>query len=335
MLSALVVSFNQRELTLSCIHSLLGAFGTLHVKCELVVLDNGSTDGSCDAIRALDAPVTLVELHSNIGFAGAIAEGVRRTEGEWILLLNNDATIEAEAVAEMLAAGDSDSTIGAVAPTVLFADGSDRINSAGLEVDRLGVARDRLLGSTRNAAAHSHVTPVFGASGVAALLRRAMVEDAGGIDESLFMYLEDVDLAWRARARDWKAIHVGSAVVHHHHSRSAGHGSDFKYFHVGRNRVRVLAKNASRRQLALYGPAIVAYEIGYVAFVAITERTLAPLRGRLAGLSEWRSYRGDGGPRLALAELAPAFGLRAALGRRRVWAARSSTGRRRGPTARS
>jgi hypothetical protein len=87
---------------------------------------------------------------------------------------------------------------------------------------------------------------------------------------------------------------------------------------VGLNRVRTLAKNADSSQLRRYGVAAVGYDVAYIAYAAVTDRTLAPLRGRLQGLREWRAYRDAGTPRRPV-ELSPVAGLRAALSRRAVW----------------
>ena len=162
---------------------------------------------------------------------------------------------------------------------------------------------------------------MFGASGGASIMRRAMLDEVGGLDESFFLYLEDVDVAWRARIAGWRALYAPRALAHHHHSLTTKHGSPFKYYYVGLNRVRLLAKNASTRHLVLYGIPIVAYDAAYVLFALATDRTLAPLRGRLRGLREWRAYRVDP-PSAGTVTLEPVRGLRAALGRRRAWLAR-------------
>jgi GT2 family glycosyltransferase len=145
-----------------------------------------------------------------------------------------------------------------------------------------------------------------------------MLDDAGGFDESFFFAQEDADLAWRAQMRGWRCLYAPGAVMYHHHGSTARHGSDLKYFHVGLNRVRMLAKNADTRLLRRYGAAIVAYDLGYVVVAALTDRTLAPVRGRVQGLREWRTYRRAGADRRPV-ELAPVRGIRGALGRRAVW----------------
>lgn len=322
LVSAVIVNYNQREHTVRCVASALVALAAVDGRTEVVVVDNASADGTAAAIRERFPEVAVVENVRNAGFAGGAAEGMRRTTGRWILMLNNDATVDPGAVRAMLAAGEADPVVGSVAAKIVFADGSDRINSAGFEVDRLGVAVERALGQPAGTV-DGEPQAVFGASAGGALLRRTMVEETGGFDESFFLFLEDVDLAWRARLRGWRCVLVPQAVVHHHHSVSAGHGSDLKYFHVGRNRVRLLARNAPTRHLLRYGPAIVAYDLAYVAFAAVTDRTAAPLTGRLRGLREWRRYRTTGASRGA-AMLVPARGLGSARRRRAAWLSSSA-----------
>jgi GT2 family glycosyltransferase len=150
------------------------------------------------------------------------------------------------------------------------------------------------------------------------LLRRTMLDQIGGFDESFFFALDDADLAWRAQMLGWRCLYVPAAVVHHHHGATVGHGSSLKYFHVGLNRVRMLAKNADAAQLRRYGAAIVAYDVAYIVFAGLTDHTLAPLRGRVKGLREWPAYRRAGAARRPV-PLAPALGLRAALARRAAW----------------
>jgi GT2 family glycosyltransferase len=141
-----------------------------------------------------------------------------------------------------------------------------------------------------------------------ALYRRAMLDAVGGFDPSFFAFGEDADVAWRARMAGWTCLYVPEAVAYHHGSATAGEASPAKYFLVGRNRARLLAKNASTGQLLRWGWAIVLYDLAYVAFAAAADRTAAPLRGRLTGLREWRRYRRAGAPTRRAVPLAPPTG---------------------------
>lgn len=316
-LAAIVVNHRRPALLAECLVSLREALAEVAGTTELVVVDNGSGDGSVEYVRERHPEANLVALDENRGFAGAVNEGLRRSSGDWVLLLNNDATIERLAVRRLVEAGGLGADVGSVACQMRFA-GTDVLNSAGIGVDRLGVAYDRLLGEPVSASEREPVE-VFGASGGAAAYRRAMLEDIGGFDSSFFVYLEDADVAWRARSGGWRCLYQPAAVAHHRYSATSGHGSSFKYFHAGRNRVRLLAKNATRSQLARYGAHMLAYDLAYVAGVAVRDRTAAPLAGRIRGLREWRAYRSVSGARRPVA-LEPAHGIRGGLMRRRTWA---------------
>jgi GT2 family glycosyltransferase len=309
--SAIVVNHRREDLLSKCLTSLQAALAEVPGGGETIVVDNGSTDGSCDRVRREHPEATLIELRENRGFAPAVEEGRRHAGGEWLLLLNNDAEIEPGAAAELLRVGRSADDIGSVAAQLRFARRPPTINSAGLEIDRLGIAYDRLLGAPIGAAGHEP-REVFGASAGAALYSSAMLDQIGGFDTTFFAFVEDADVAWRARMRGWRSMFAPTAIVHHHHSATAQHGSALKHYHVGRNRVRLLAKNADSGLLRRYGPAMVAYDLAYVLAHALIDRTLAPARGRLAGLCEWRRYRRTGADSRRPVELSPVRGLRAA-----------------------
>ena len=324
--SAVVVNYRRPDMTVACLGALRAALDRVDGETEIVVVDNGSGDGSPQALRAACPEASVVELPENRGFPSGASEGIRRSTGEWVALINNDVLAEPDAVAAMLAATRGRPDVGSVAAQMRFADDPGVINSAGIGVDRLGIAYDRLLGGPVSAS-ETEPVEVFGASGGAALHRRAMLDAIGGMDETYFFALDDVDLSWRAQMAGWRCLYVPAAVVHHHHGATTAHGSDQKYFHVGLNRVRTLAKNADGRMLRRYGAAAVGYDLAYVAYVAATDRTLAPLRGRVQGLREWRRYRRLGRGRRAV-QLEPVAGLRAALGRKDVWRRHSGGGGR-------
>jgi GT2 family glycosyltransferase len=321
--SAVVVNYRKPDLLLACLESLGPALRRVTGETETIVVDNGSGDDSCTQVERSFLDTVLVALPENVGYPGAVNAGVSRASGEFLLVVNNDLVIEQDAVAELLEWARRRPDVGSLAAQMRFANGGGVLNSAGITVDRLGVSADRLIGEPVERSEEEPVE-VFGACGGAALYRRSMWEELGGLDESFFVFLEDVDLSWRAQMAGWRSLYVPSAVVHHHHSATAGHGSALKHWHVGRNRVRVLAKNMDGRALTRTLPRILLYDLGYVAYAAVADRTLAPLRGRVRGILEWREYRRRGDKRRAVA-LAPVSGLRAAL-RRRSATARSSVG---------
>jgi len=283
LLSAVVVTQRGGTLLDACLAALRAALAPLDA--ELLVVDNSSGGVAAEGARVLPQG-------RNVGFAGGVAAGLDAARGEWVLLVNDDAELEPGAAVALVGAAGGAPEVGSACGQVRFHARRDVINTAGLVIDRLGVAYDRLAGAP--AEDGGPVEEVFGASACVALYRRAMLDGIGGFDASFFAFGEDADVAWRARMAGWSCLYVPASVAYHHGSATAGQASAGKYFLVGRNRMRLLAKNATRGQLARWGWAMALYDLAYVAFVAATDRTSAPLRGRLAGLREWRSYRAVG-----------------------------------------
>ena len=294
LISVVVVAYRQREALLESLDALGRAAAALEARegrehaVELIVVDNGDL-AELVAEHRPDARVLRSE--GNAGFAAGAQAGIAAARGEWVALVNDDATLDPGALAALLDAGRSGQDVGAVAAQVRFRTAPEHINSAGIVVDSLGVASERLAGALASAAAEP--AEVFGASACVALYRRSMLDQLGGLDGRFFAYQEDVDLAWRARAAGWRAVYEPRAVALHLGSASTGEGSRRKYWLVGRNRVWLLARNATGGQLARALPGIALYDLAYIVYVALTDRTLAPLRGRLAGLRGWRAMRAE------------------------------------------
>ena len=316
-IDAIVVNRDRASLLLASLRSVQEAFAEADVRGEVIVVDNGSTDGSAELIERELESVRWIQLEGNNGFPAAVNAGLEQVSAEWVLLLNNDATIDAAAIRRIMER-PIPADVGTIAMQMRFSAQPGIVNSAGIGVDVLGVAYDRFLGCPADGPA-SRPAEVFGACAGAALFRRAMLEDIGRFDGGYFLYLDDADVAWRSRMAGWRALYAPDAVVWHDHSATTRHGSSFKYFHVGRSRVRLVAKNADRRHLLRYGLQMVAFDLAYVGFVAIVDRSFAPLRGRIAGLREWRAVRAETAPSRRPVQLDRRQGFGAALRRRRAW----------------
>lgn len=301
LVSIVVVAYRQREPLVECLRALQEAQAALQGPSELIVVDNGDL---AELVAEHRPDARVLRSDGNVGFAAGAQAGIEAAGGEWVALVNDDANVAPEALAALLETGRARDDVGAVAAQIRFRTRPDRINSAGIVVDSLGVASERFAGSPLAAA--SEAGEVFGASGCVALYRASMLAQLGGLDGRFFAYQEDVDLAWRARAAGWRAVYEPRALVAHLGSASTGEGSRRKYWLVGRNRMWVLARNMTGRQLARALPGIVLYDLAYVAYVALTDRTLAPLTGRLAGLRGWRAMRTERRTQRREVKLAPA-----------------------------
>jgi GT2 family glycosyltransferase len=175
-----------------------------------------------------------------------------------------------------------DERIGAVAGVLVFAHRPEVVASAGLRVGWDGVAVDARAGRPRSELPAAPVE-VFGASGGAALYRRGMLDEIGPFSSAYFFYLEDVDLAWRARLAGWRCLLAPQAVVRHVYSATAGQGSPFKSFHLARNRWLTLFLNLPAGLGLLCAPLILAYDLAACAY-GLFQRDYEVLKGRWAAL---------------------------------------------------
>ena len=316
LVSIVVVAYQHLEVLIECLEACTAAGGRVASDAELIVVDNGRM---AEHLRERFPQAHVIEPGRNTGFAGGVSLGIQAARGRWVALVNDDARVEPDALAVMIDAGERCDSVGSVAAQVRFIRSPTIINSAGVSVDGLGIATERLAGAPAGAA--DEPTEVFGATACCALYRRSMLEEIGGFDSRFFAYLEDVDVAWRASAAGWSCVYEPRAIALHHGSASSGHRSAAKYFLVGRNRVWLLARNATRGQLVRSLPGMLLYDSAYIVYVAVTDRTLAPLRGRLAGLRDWRTLRRETAGRRSAVALGGG-GWRAALAQHRAYRAR-------------
>jgi len=276
----IIVNWNGRRFLERCLQSV---FAQSFQDFEVVLVDNGSTDGSVAFVRERFSRVRLIENRENRGFGAANNQAIRATDSEFVVTLNNDTEVAPEWLDELVSAARTDQRVGACASRMLFAHHPDMINSAGIAVDRAGIAWD-WRGGERDDPHEREPVEIFGACAGAALYRRSMLEEIGMFDEDFFAYLEDVDLAWRAQWAGWRALSVPTARVLHYHSGTAVEGSPFKNRLLGRNKVWLIAKNYPWPQLLWYLPAILLYDMGSLPYTLIWRGNWAPLWGRFQGL---------------------------------------------------
>jgi len=261
---------------------------------EVIVVDNASTDGSAEALAAEYPEVRVLRLARNLGYAGGCNAGIRAARGRVLVLLNNDTEPEPDWLAELLAALDRHPRAGAAASRLMSWADRTLLNAAGDLFRANGLPDSRGVWQ-EYAPPWDREVMVFGASGGAAAYRREMLDDTGLLDERLFMYCEDVDLAWRAQLLGWGTVYAPRAVVYHH--MSATGGGPLSSYYVGRNTVWILVRNVPGSILRRNARAIVAaqWRIAREALHAWRgPAARARLRGQCAGVLtavRWLPYR--------------------------------------------
>lgn len=276
--SVVIVTWNGLHHLRRCLPALADQTG---VKFETIVVDNGSTDGSAEWIAEAYPQTVLKRLESNHGFAEANNIGFGLARADLIATLNNDAVPDRDWLHSLVQAASDHPEAGSFGSRIVLDRDPNIIDSAGVVTDVLGIAWDR---HNAEPAGVDAAGEIFGACAGAALYRKALLDETGGFDPAFFAYLEDVDLAWRARWLGWSARYVPEARVVHAHSATGTEESAFKTFHLGRNKVWTIAKNHPTHALLLYGPLLLAYDLASLPITMARQRNLAALRGRLSGL---------------------------------------------------
>jgi GT2 family glycosyltransferase len=273
------VSWNGRAWLDLCLPSVLALDPA---PAEVIVVDNGSADGTAEYLRQVHPNVTVVALDQNLGFAGGNNAGARHATAPYLAFLNNDAQVDPGWLAALVAPAERDPEVGLVTSRIVFMDQPDTIDSAGDGYLRCGGAYKRDHGGT--AAALDGAEEVFGACGAAFLIRRTLFEELGGFDDDFFMVYEDVDLSYRARLRGVRCVYAPTAVAWHAGSTSIGHVSAQQVFYGQRNLEWTWLKNTPGNLLWRSIAAHVIYDVAGALGYARQGHLGAWLRAKISAL---------------------------------------------------
>ncbi len=291
LVSVIIPNWNGKRFLPTCLQAMKAQ---TYLGFEVILVDNGSKDGSV-ALVERDFPwVKVVALRENMGFAAACNVGAEHAEGDVLALLNNDTEAEPGWLDELVKTLQEHPEAGTAASKILLFDRRGVIHSTGDLMGRDGIPRNRGVWE-EDRGQYDRNLYVFGGCGAAVAYRREMWEEIGGFDEDLFMYLEDVDLAWRAQLRGWKAVYSPNARVYHH--LSATGGGQVASFYTGRNTMLVVVKDMPWNLIRRYWQVVIGAQL-HIAFSALRafrgEAARARLRGQLAALAvlpRWMAKR--------------------------------------------
>ncbi len=253
-------------------------------RVEVIVADNGSTDGSLELLACDYPKVRVLPLGENRGFAGACNAGMQVAQGEFVVLLNNDTETDPRWLEEVVAAFERHPEAGIVASRMLLFDQRDTFHTAGDFYRIDGTPGNRGVWQ-KDVGQYDREECVFSACGGSTAYRKAMLDQVGLLDEDFFFSCEDVDLAWRAQLAGWKCIYTPRAVVYH--KLSATGGGVTASFYDGRNFIYLLVKDYPGDLWRTHWRAILRAQLR-LAWEALRAwrgaEARARLRGQLTGL---------------------------------------------------
>jgi GT2 family glycosyltransferase len=303
----IVVNWNRCGLLRACLLSLQAQ---TFLDFELIVVDNGSTDGSLEVLREASFDrIQTIENAENRGFCAANNQGIQTAQGRFIALLNNDAEAEPRWLEQLLSAIENAPGVGMAASKILTWEDRGVIDKAGHLIYPDGQNRGRGTGEP-DRGQYDQLEETAWPDGCAALYRRELLDQIGGFDEDFFAYADDAELGLRARIAGWRCLYVPTAVVYHHTGSTLGRYSPERLFLIERNRIWLAAKLFPLSLLAL-NPVYFAIRLAATALFAARGRgEIAHASSRLGGLGLIKC--------LIRAQVAALAGLPAMLRKRRL-----------------
>ena len=244
--SVIIPNYNGKKFLPACLNSLLQQ---TKVNKEIILVDNGSEDDSVEFVKNHFPQVEIIGLSTNTGFAQAVNQGILKATGHFVAVINNDAIAATNWLEVSCNFLTEHPDVGFCASKIVKLDNPNIIDSLGHGIKRSGYSFNT--GNGVKDLNQDHVSRVvFGAPAAAAVYRKSMLDDIGLFDEDFFMYLEDLDLSFRAQLWGYKCIYIPEAIVHHLGAGTSGkqYCKDNVYYIV-RNTLYVMVKNMPRQIL--------------------------------------------------------------------------------------
>jgi GT2 family glycosyltransferase len=259
--TVIIPTWNGRELLTAALRSLREQ---RFRDFEVLVVDNGSTDGTAAHVRAQHPEAEVLELAENHGFAGAVNAGIGRAGGEYVALLNNDMELDPAWLDELVAALDGEPGAGSAACKLRMLHEPGVLDGAGDVVTWYGATWRRGHGEP-DSGQYDELGTVASPCAGAALYRRRALEEVGLFDEAFFAYLEDADWGLRAQLAGWPCRWVPSAVAYHVGGATSRRMGELETELIARNTLALVLKSFPAGRLVLWSPLIVAYQLVVLA----------------------------------------------------------------------
>ena len=252
---------------------------------EVLLIDNGSVDGSVQAATERFPSLRVLRFDENQGFAAGCNRGIEASNGEYVLLLNDDTELEPGLIGALVARAEEDPSVGALQPKTRSLRDRSRFEYSGaagglMDIYAYPFSRGRLMDHVEeDLGQYDDAIEIFWASGVCMLIRRAALDAAGLFDEVFFAYMEEIDLCWRIQLQGYRVIYVPEAVIYHIGGYTLDQKVLKRMYLNHRNSLITLIKNYSGRSLLRNLPVKIILEllIAVGALVRNPRRSLAVL----------------------------------------------------------
>lgn len=284
-LSVIIVTHNGKHHLEECLNTLAPQ---VDENVEVIVVDNGSSDGTTSFVESLNCPgIRLVPLGKNLGFASGNSIGASEAQGAWFFLLNND-TRCAPTLVEELRNGIREHPEFSVFACRMVRTSDGKIDNKGIRMTRFLRAAQIGTGTDNRA---EEPFEIFGASGGAMLVQRSVVEDIGLFEPEFFAYHEDVDFAVRARMAGYRCLYLPRAVVYHKGGGTSSHNKALFLYYLQRNMELALLRNLPIRLAWKYAPGRLAYCVFQLAKWTLRGQAKTVVKAKWDAYRLWAQHR--------------------------------------------
>lgn len=274
LVSIIILNWNGGEVMRQCLESLSRIE---YPRWELIVVDNGSTDGSVERIQNLkiksqndNVKIKIIWNKSNLGFAVANNQGFRRSRGKYILLLNNDTKVKPDFLIKLVDRIEKDSSIGVIQPKIFLMDKPGYLDNAGSFLTRIGFLHHWGF-MRRDGLEFKKEREIFSAKGACMLIRREVIEKVGLFDPDFFAYFEESDFCWKVWLCGKKVLFYPDALIDHKLGFTIRRlGARELNYHYYKNRICSLIKNLETRNLWVILPIHIFISLG-IAFAFLVK----------------------------------------------------------------
>lgn len=241
LVSIIIVNWNGGEVFDKCLHSLSKLD---YPNWELIVVDNGSTDNSEKLVKQIKRSV-LIQNKKNIGFAEANNQGWRKSDGDYLLLLNNDTKVKPDLLKILVSKMKAEPDIGVVQPKIKIWDKPDYLDNAGSFITRTGLLQHWGF-MEKDSKEYDTEKEIFSAKGACMLVRKSVVESVGLFDSNFVSYMEESDFCWRVWLAGYRVVYYPKTYILHKVGMTSKRLSQVSVnFHSNKNRIFTLFKNLS------------------------------------------------------------------------------------------
>lgn len=247
--SIIIVTYQSARYIEACLKSVL-----LNAPSEVIVVDNASTDGTVDFVKTNFPSVKVIIDEENIGYGSAVNKGVAACSGEIAVILNPDTKVEFDWLTKLIKPFSSTDHV-IVIPRIMVYDGSV-VNTCGTIGHFTGLSFTNGLGKPFEEVAQT--IKVTGISGACFAIRRADFLELGGFDEEIFLYMEDVELSWRAHANGYSFAFVPESVIYHDYRLNV---NAEKLFRLENGRYYLLRKFLTNKDVISIAPSLLMTEL--------------------------------------------------------------------------